>query len=187
MKVNFELRLLNFSFNLEFIVLSVDKYAAIEKYVNSSIYNFGFYDLWFTLDLYILGPLKYFMKSGSIKSIETTNFLFLWVPFLILFFHVFVNHKLDLRFKYVLIAFLFLFSNFCLSMYNDIIYDTSPDYISTCNKLCETCLWSRCSILTNSKPKAINNNKSFYCLILILFGDISLNLGPIYNHHLQKL
>ena len=166
--------------------------------MNSSIYNFGFHDfLWFTLDLYILEPLKYFMKSGSIKSIETTNFLFLWVPFLILFFHVFVNHKLDLRLKYILIAFLFLFANFCLSMYNDIIYNNvklcnhlqfySPDYISTCNKLCETCLWSRFSIFTTSKPKAINNNKSFYCLILILFDDISLNLGPVYKHHLQKL
>ena len=29
------------------------------KYMNSSIYFFGFYEfLWFTLDLYILGPLK---------------------------------------------------------------------------------------------------------------------------------
>ena len=45
--------------------------------------------------------------SGSIKSIETTNSLFLWVPFLILFFHVFVKHKRDSRLKYVLVALVF--------------------------------------------------------------------------------
>ena len=61
--------------------------AAVDKYVNSAIYIFGFYDfLWFTLDLHILGSLKYLMTSGSIKSIESINSLFLWVPFLILFF-----------------------------------------------------------------------------------------------------
>ena len=33
----------------------------------------------------------------------------------------------------------------------------------------------------------INNNKSFNSLILILSGDISLNPGPVYNHHPQNL
>ena len=71
---------------------SVGVTVAVDKYVNSSIYLFGFYDfLWFTLDLYILGPLRCLMTSGSINSIETTNLLFLWVPSLILFFHVFVK------------------------------------------------------------------------------------------------
>ena len=32
--------------------------VAVDKYVNSSIYFFGFYDfLWFMLELHILGPL----------------------------------------------------------------------------------------------------------------------------------
>ena len=78
--------------------------VAVDKYLNSSIYFFGFYDfLWFTLDLYILEPLKCLMTSGSIKTIETTNSLFLWVSFLILFFYVFVKDKRDLRLKYVLL------------------------------------------------------------------------------------
>ena len=58
---------------------SVSVTAAVDKYVNSSINFFGFYDfLWFTLDLHILSLLKCLMISGSIKSIETTNSLFLW-------------------------------------------------------------------------------------------------------------
>ena len=58
---------------------SVGVTAAVDKYVNSSIYFFGFHDfLWFALDLYILWLLKCLMISGSIKSIETTNSLFLW-------------------------------------------------------------------------------------------------------------
>ena len=48
---------------------SVGVTVAVDKYVNSSIYFFGFYDfLWFMLDLYILGPLKCLMTSGSIKK-----------------------------------------------------------------------------------------------------------------------
>ena len=64
----------------------------------------------------------------------------------------------------------------------------SIDYIRTCNELHEAFLLSQFSILTISKPKAINNNKSFYRLILILSGDIiSLNPGPVYNHHPPNL
>ena len=66
---------------------SISVTVAVDKYVNSSIYLFGFYDfLWFTLDLCIPEPLKCRMTSGSIESIETTNFLFLWISFLFLFF-----------------------------------------------------------------------------------------------------
>ena len=132
--------------------------------MNSSIYFFDFYDfLWFTLDLYILGPLKCLMTCGSINSTETTNPLFLWIPLLILFFHVFVKHKRDLRLKYVLIAFVFLSSNFYLSTYDDIVYNNvklynllqfySSVYISTCNELPETCLLSQFSILKSLNLK----------------------------------
>ena len=129
------------------------------------------------LDFYILGPLKCLMTSGSIKSIENIDSLFLWVTFLILFFHVLVKHKRDLRFKYVLVAFVFRSSNFYLSTCDNIVYNNaklcnrlqfnSSDYISTCNELHEAYLSSQFPILTISKLKAINNNKSFYRLILI--------------------
>ena len=130
---------------------SVGVTVAVDKYVNNSIYFFGSYDfLWFTLGLYILRPLKCLNTSGSIKSIETTNSMFLWVSFLILFFfHVFVKHKRDLWLKYILVAFVFLSSKFYLSTYDDIVYNSlklcnrlqfySLDYIRTCNVLHEAC------------------------------------------------
>ena len=57
----------------------------------------------------------------------------------------------------------------------------------TCNELREVCLVSQFSMLTIYKLKAINNDKSFYRLILIFSGDISLNPGPVYNHHPPNL
>ena len=55
--------------------------------------------------------------SGSIKSIETSNSLFLWVHFLILFFHVFVKQT---RFEIEICPCClgFSFSNFHLSTNN---------------------------------------------------------------------
>ena len=135
--------------------------------------------------------------SGSIKSIDTTNFLFFLVTFLILFFNVFVKHKRDLKFKYVLVALVVLSSKVYLSTYDYIVYNNvklcnrlqfySPDYIRTSNELHKGCLLFQFSILTISKLKAINNYKSFYRLILILSGDISLNPEPVYNHHPPNL
>ena len=180
---------------------SVGVTVAVDKYVNSSVYYFLYYEfLWFTLDLYILGSLKCLMTSGSIKSIMITNSLFLCVYFLILFFHVFLKHEHDLRLKYVLVAFVFLSSKFYLPTYDDIVYNNvklcsllqfySPVYIRTCNKLHEACFLSQFSNLTISKLKAINNNKYFYRLILLLSGGISLmiiNPGLVYNHHPPNL
>ena len=118
--------------------------------------------------------------------------MFLWVSFLNLFFHVFVKHKRYLRLKYVLVAFVFLSSKFYLSTYDKVYNNVKlcnrlqfyrPDYISTCNKLHEACLLSQFSILTISTLKAINSNKSFYRLLLIFSGNISLNPRPVYKHH----
>ena len=84
-----------------------------------------------------------------------------------------------------------------MAIYDDKVYNNvklcnrlqfySPDYIRTCKELNKACLLSQFSILTISKLKAINNNKSFCRLILILSGDISLNPGPVYNHHPPNL
>ena len=60
---------------------------------------------------------------------------------------------------------------------------TITDYMSTFNELHETCLLSQFSVFKISKLKAINNNKSFYRLTLILSGGISLNPSHAYNHH----
>ena len=63
---------------LEFLTIlpnySVGATVAVDKYVNSSIFIFGSYDfLCFTLDLYILGSLKYLITSASVKNIDSTN------------------------------------------------------------------------------------------------------------------
>ena len=104
--------------------------VVVDKYVNSSISCFGFYDfLWFTLNFFILGPLKYLMTSGSINSINHQSFVFVG-PF---------------------------FNSVCLSAYDDIVHNNvklwnrlqfySSDYISTCDKH-GTYLLSQCFILT---------------------------------------
>ena len=117
--------------------------------------------LWFTLDLYILGPLKRLMTSGSIKNIEVISSLFLWVPFLILFFHVSVKYKRHLRLKCVLVAFVFPSSNFYLSTYGNIVYNNvklchrlqsySPDYRGTCNELDESLNLRRYDTIKNCR------------------------------------
>ena len=62
------------------------------------------------------------------------------------------------------------------------IYDIK--YKLNANKeLHEAFLSSELTVLTISKLKRINN-KSFHCLLIILLGDISLNSGPIWKHHL---
>ena len=67
--------------------------VVVDKYVNKSTYIFGFLCfLYFTVDLYILDPLKCFMKSKSIKSIGSIDFLFRWLPVFIVFFHELVKH-----------------------------------------------------------------------------------------------
>ena len=71
--------------------------------------------------LRFLGSLKCLMTPG-VERIETTNSLLLWVSFLNLFFHAFVKHQRDLRLKYVLFAFAFLYSKFYLSTYDDIVH-----------------------------------------------------------------
>ena len=93
--------------------------------------------------------------------------------------------------EYVLAALVFLSSNFYLSTSDNLVYNNvklcnhlqlyGPDYISTCNELHKTCFLSHFSILTISKLKAINNNKSFYHLILILSDEINLNPAPVHH------
>ena len=87
---------------------SVDVTVTVDTCVNCSIYIFGFYDFFcYSVGLYIFEPLKYLMKPESINSIDTVNSLSLCMCSLILFFHVFVKHKWDLKLKYVLVALVF--------------------------------------------------------------------------------
>lgn len=59
--------------------------------------------------------------------------------------------------------------------------------MSTCNELHRTYLFPQFFLLTISKLKALNNNKSYYRLIVILSDDISCNLSFVYNNHSPNL
>ena len=68
------------------------------------------------------------------------------------------------------------------SVYNDIklcheIEVFAPAYLNANNKLHEAFWNPQYTVLTISKLKQINN-KSFYRLLIIVLGDISLNPGP---------
>ena len=62
----------------------------------------------------------------------------------------------------------------------------TSEYLNANNKLHEAFLSSQLTVLTILKLKQVNN-KSFYCLLIILAGDISLNPGPICKHQLLNM
>ena len=77
---------------------------------------------------------------------------------------------------------------FLFAFYNDIklchqVNVFTPEYLSANNKLHEAFLNPQYTVLTISKLKQINN-KSFYRLLVILPGDISLNVGPVCEHQI---
>ena len=57
----------------------------------------------------------------------------------------------------------------------------TPEYLSANNKLHGAFLSSQFTVVTIAKLKQINK-KSFYRLLTILSGDISLNPGPVWKH-----
>ena len=60
----------------------------------------------------------------------------------------------------------------------------TPEYTTACVTLDNLCLNYSLKLFTISNSKRLNN-KSFYCILLLLSGDISLNLGP--KNNLQPL
>ena len=60
----------------------------------------------------------------------------------------------------------------------------TPEYTTACVTLDNLCLNYSLKLFTISNSKRLNN-KSFYCILLPLSGDISLNLGP--KNNLQPL
>ena len=74
------------------------------------------------------------------------------------------------------------------SVYNNIklchqVEVFTPEYLNTNSKLRKAFLNAQCTVLTISKLKQINS-KSFYHLLIILSGDISLNPGPVCKHQI---
>ena len=113
--------------------------------------------------------------------------------FSIMLSHLFLKHRRDFKLKYVLIYVAFLCLFFYLSFKHKIIYNDvklchqievfTPEYLNVKNKLHEASVSSQFILLTISKLKQINN-KSFYRLLIILLGEISLNPGPVCRYQL---
>ena len=136
----------------------------------------------FKLNLYIFGLLKCLMISWSIKNIDTINTLFLWVPLLIKTWFKTEMCPSCLRFSFFICPLMIIW--FAITSSYAIFYNFLVS--NTCNELHKTCSLSQVSIFTISKLKAINNNKSFYRLVLMPSVDRSSNPGPIYNHNLPN-
>ena len=113
--------------------------------------------------------------------------------FSIMLSHLFLKDRRDFKLKYVLIYVAFLCLFFYLSFKHKIIYNDvklchqievfTPEYLNAKNKLHEASVSSQFILLTISKLKQINN-KSFYRLLIILLGEISLNPGPVCRYQL---
>ena len=116
-----------------------------------------------------------------------------WMIQVIREINVFIKSWRDCRLKstFMCIVFLcpFFYSPFKhKSVYNDIklchqVEVFTPEYLNANNKFHEAFLNPQYTVLTIPKLKQINN-KSFYRLLIILSGDISLNPGPVCKHQI---
>ena len=157
--------------------------VTVDSYMNRS-FNFSFSHL--LKNLLAFRILKLWSTSKSTARFETIPQCLL---FFTLFFYVYLRNKRDTRLAYFLISFVSLYSLTGLS---------SPrckfSKLKACNRIqfftldsiyiCDELVSFHSSLLSNfytiSKFKRINN-KSFYPILLILSGDISLNPGFVYN------
>ena len=110
-----------------------------------------------------------------------------------MFSHIFLKNGHEKRLKYPLLGFVFIQSylsshslgRICtkVKVCNEIHFFT-PQYIWAYVALDNFCLNYSFNMFTTSNIKQLNN-KPFYCILLLLSGDISLNPGP--KNNLQPL
>ena len=139
----------------------------------------------------VIQTLKKLLKSESVNRSDLINSVYVWLNFSILFSHVFLKSERGCRLKSIFMCIVFLYSFFYLPfkhkcVYNDIklchqIDVFTPKYLNVNNKLHDAFLNPQYTVITILKLKQINN-KSFYRLLMILSGDISLNLRPVCKH-----
>ena len=146
--------------------------------------------------LKVIQTFKKLLKPESGNRSDLKNSVYLWLNCLILLSHVFLTQRCDCRLKYIFMCIVFLCSFFYSPFKQKIVYDDvklchqievfTSEYLNANNKLHEAFLSSQLTVLTILKLKQVNN-KSFYCLLIILSGDISLNPGPIWKHQLLNM
>ena len=133
------------------------------------------------------------MKSESVNKSDLINSVYLRLNFSILFSRVFLKSRRDCRLKSIFICFVFLCSFFYSPFKHKTIYSDikkchqievfTPGHLNASNKLHEAFLNPQYTVLTISKRKQIND-KTFYCLLIILSADISLNPGALWKHQI---
>ena len=143
--------------------------------------------------LKVIQTFKKLLKSESVNRSDLINSVYLWLNLSILFSHVFLKSRRDCRLKSIFMCIVFLYSFFYSPFKHKIVYNDiklchqievfTREYLNANNKLHEAFLNPQYTVLTISKLKQINN-KSFYRLLIILSGDISLNPGPVCKHQL---
>ena len=174
-----------FSLNVN-VTLNVNVNVTVVSYMNSSTSRgtilHNFLQQW--IDLIIFKALK--PESTSKASLFETNSQ----PLLsfIFFFYLFLKHKRDMRPTYFLIVFILLHLDLPsrqktylkIKVFNKIQFFTL-EFIHTCVNLISFPLNYLYKFQTIPKLKR-TNNKYFLRILLILYGDINLNPGPVYNN-----
>ena len=168
----------NFNFNI-----NINVKGTVDIYMNSSI-NFSVSHLLKYVLAFRIMKLEYTSKITA--QFETIPLCLL---FFSLFFCIYLKNKRDMRLTYFSIASLCLYSligsssprfTFIKLKACNQIHFFTLDFIYTCDELVSFHSSLPCKFYTISKFKRINN-KSFYRVLLILSGEISLNPGPVYN------
>ena len=111
-----------------------------------------------------------------------------------MFYHIFLKHNRELRIK--IFEFLILISVLNVMKYfnHSVVYDGikigsqlhffTYKSIDTCDNVETSCLHSDLVFFSVSKLQYRNSN-SYFSLLLLLLGGISLNSGPPHNNQLQ--
>ena len=118
---------------------------------------------------------KKLLRSESVSRSDLINWVYLSLKFSILLSYVFFKTQTWLQIEIHIYVNCFPLLIFCLSFKHKIVYNDV--------KLYHAFLSSQFTVFTISKPKQVND-KSFYCLLITLSGDISLNPGPVCKHQL---
>ena len=161
---------------------------------NNSVVNFDVHD---HVDSY-LNRKFYDHNFQSKPESNSNNFKpqILFSVFTLMFYHIFFKHNRELKIKrfefLILISVLNAMKYFNHSdVYDGIkicsqlhffIYET----INTCDNVETSCLHSDLVFFSISKLQYRNSN-SYFNLLLLLSGDISLHPGPSHNNQLQIL
>ena len=141
----------------------------------------------------VIQVFKKLLKYKNVNRSDLINSVYLCLNFSILFSHVFLKSRRDCRLKSIFMCIVFLRSIFYSPFKHKIVYNDiklchqievfTSEYLNTNNKLHEAFLNPQYTVPTISKLKQINS-KSFYRLLIILSGDISLNPGPVCKHQI---